>query len=93
MGCDAPPSVDQKPQRSSGAIPVKDPSEAERIFRELSQDGSIQQTFWATRFGMLNDRYGIPGWLTAVKRPSVAIVKSNSKLIKGDNSDVYSYSS
>jgi len=66
MGCDAPPNVYQKPQGFSASIQVKDPNEAERIFRELSRDGSIrmpiQETFWATRFGMLTDRYGIP-WM------------------------------
>lgn len=66
MGCDAPPSCYQKPQGFSASIQVKDPNEAERIFRELSQDGSIrmpiQETFWAARFGMLTDRYGIP-WM------------------------------
>lgn len=66
MGCDAPPSCYQKPQGFSASIHVQDPSEAERIFRELSQDGSIrmpiQETFRAVRFGMLTDRYGIP-WM------------------------------
>lgn len=66
MGCDAPPSVYQKPQGFSASIQMKDPNAAERIFRELSQDGSIrmpiQETFWAERFGMLTDRFGIP-WM------------------------------
>ena len=39
---------------------------AERIFRDLETDGQVQvplqQTFWATRFGMVVDRFGIP-WL------------------------------
>ena len=35
MGCDAPPSVYQKPQGFSASIQVKDPNEAERIFLEL----------------------------------------------------------
>lgn len=66
MGCDAPPSHYRKPQGFSASIHVKDPSEAERIFRDLSREGSIgmpiQETFWARRFGMLTDRYGIP-WM------------------------------
>jgi PhnB protein len=45
---------------------MKDTSEAERVFRELSEEGSVRmplaKTFWAARFGMLVDRFGIP-WL------------------------------
>ena len=41
-------------------------SEAERIFHELGKDGTVavplEKTFWAARFGMLVDRFGIP-WL------------------------------
>lgn len=48
------------------AIQVDDPAEAERIFNALSADGTIkmplQETFWAARFGMLVDQFGVP-WL------------------------------
>jgi PhnB protein len=41
-------------------------SEAERIFHELSEGGTVQmplaETFWAKRFGMFIDRYNIP-WM------------------------------
>jgi PhnB protein len=42
------------------------PSEgdAERLFNELEAGGtvrmSLQETFWAVRFGLLTDRFGIP---------------------------------
>lgn len=40
--------------------------EAERIFRDLSEGGTITmpmaQTFWADRFGMLIDKFGVP-WM------------------------------
>ena len=40
--------------------------EAERIFHLLAKDGTVlmplEKTFWAARFGMLVDRFGIP-WL------------------------------
>ena len=43
------------------------PEEAERAFKALSKSGSvpmpIQETFFATRFGMLVDQFGIP-WMT-----------------------------
>ena len=37
-----------------------------RIFHQLSQNGKVlmplEQTFWAARFGMVVDRFGVP-WL------------------------------
>ena len=66
-GADAPPGYYERPAGFSVAIQIKDPAEAERIFRSLSEDGTVtmplQQTFWAVRFGMLVDRFGIP-WMT-----------------------------
>jgi PhnB protein len=45
---------------------VKDPGEADRIFNALSENGTVHmpigETFWAIRFGMLVDRFGIP-WM------------------------------
>jgi len=66
MGADAPPGRYQKPQGFSVTIGLSDPTEAERIFRSLAENGIVQlplqETFWATRFGMLVDRFGIP-WM------------------------------
>lgn len=66
MASDAPPDRYQKPQGFSVALHVKDPAEAERVFKALAEKGSVlmelQQTFWAARFGMLVDRFGIP-WM------------------------------
>lgn len=71
MGCDAPPSHYKKPQGFSASINVNHPAEAERIFRELADNGTvcmpIQETFWATRFGMLVDRFGIPWMINCQK--------------------------
>lgn len=51
---------------ASVALNVPKPADAERIFAALSQQGSVQmpmqETFWAQRFGMVTDQYGIP-WL------------------------------
>jgi PhnB protein len=64
MGSDAPPDRYQKPQGISVSINIKDPAEAERIFHALAEGGTvqmpIQETFWAARFGMAVDRFGIP---------------------------------
>ena len=67
MGADdARSDPDQRPQGFSVSLNVKDPAEAERIFNTLAENGKVtmplQQTFWASRFGMLVDRFGIP-WM------------------------------
>jgi PhnB protein len=50
---------------ASVAIAV-DVAEAERIFGALAEGGTVQmplqETFWAARFGMVVDRFGVP-WL------------------------------
>src|SRR5262249_30641569 len=66
MGSDAPPGHFEQPQGFSVALHVKNPAEAERIFNALAEKGTVRmplaQTFWAARFGMLVDRFGIP-WM------------------------------
>ena len=66
MGSDAPPDRYKPPQGFSVNIAVEKTEEAERIFHALAEGGNVgmplQQTFWAARFGMLVDRFGIP-WM------------------------------
>jgi len=66
MGSDTPPDHQQKPQGLSVNISVDDPTAAARIFHALEEDGKVTmpfgETFSATRFGMLVDRYGVP-WM------------------------------
>ena len=66
MGSDAPPDRYKPPTGFSVNIAVGKPEEAERIFHALEEGGTVgmplQQTFWAARFGMLVDRFGIP-WM------------------------------
>ena len=66
MGGDVAPDRYEAPKGFSLSIQIKDATEAERIFRELSHAGSmvmpLEKTFWAARFGVLVDRFGIP-WL------------------------------
>ena len=65
MAADGPPGADGSGSISV-ALHVDDASEAERIFAALSEGGNVtmpmEKTFWAERFGMLIDRFGIP-WL------------------------------
>jgi PhnB protein len=65
-GADAPPDQYQKPQGFSLGLNIAEPAEAERVFQALAENGTvqmpIQETFWALRFGMLADQFGIP-WM------------------------------
>ena len=73
MGSDAPPEMFQTPQGFSVSISVETPAEAERIFNALSEKANVrmplQQTFWAARFGMLTDQFGIP-WMVNCEQPA-----------------------
>jgi PhnB protein len=66
MGSDAPPDRYEESKGFSVTIGVDDPKDAERIFDALAKNGTvkmpIQKTFWAVRFGMLVDQFGIP-WM------------------------------
>ena len=66
MASDAPPDHRETPQGFSVNLQVNDAAEAERIFKALSENGTVKmpmaETFWAKRFGMLLDQFGIP-WM------------------------------
>jgi len=66
MASDCPPDRYAPPQGFSINLGYQDPGEAERVFGALAADGQvrmpIQETFWALRFGMVVDRFGIP-WM------------------------------
>ena len=71
MASDAPPGHYQQPQGFSVSLQLKDPEKAERIFQALAEGGTVQmpieETFWAARFGMLKDQFGIP-WMINCER-------------------------
>jgi PhnB protein len=73
MGSDNPAGRYQAPQGFSVAIGVKDPAEAERVFNALAEKGAVQMplqaTFWALRFGMLVDQFGI-AWMVNCEQPA-----------------------
>ena len=66
MGSDVPPDHYQPAKGFSVNIAIEEPAEAERIFHALSENGTvgmpIQRTFWAERWGLVTDQFGIP-WM------------------------------
>jgi PhnB protein len=51
------------------SITVPDEGEADRVFAALSEGGlvtmALEKTFWAPKFGMLQDKFGV-GWMVSV---------------------------
>jgi PhnB protein len=73
MGADIP---NAQPMRSAYlSLAVESDAEAQRIFSALSDGGEvfipIQETFFATRFAQLRDRFGI-NWMIIHERPMPA---------------------
>ena len=70
---DAQPGTYQKPQGFSLALNVDAPAEAERVFAQLSENGTvqmpIQETHWARRFGVVTDQFGTP-WMVSCEEPA-----------------------
>ena len=64
-GCTGQPSF----QGFSLSLSVPDEAEAERVFTALAVDGQVQmplaKTFFAPRFGMVADRFGV-SWMVIV---------------------------
>ncbi len=72
MGSDSPSQRHTAPQGFAVSISVDEPADAERIFAGLSEAGTVrmalQETFWARKFGMVTDRFGIP-WMVNCESP------------------------
>ena len=73
MGADIPSA---EPMRSAYlSLGVESDAEAERVFAALSDGGEVfmpmQETFFATRFVQLRDRFGI-NWMIMHERPMPA---------------------
>ena len=66
MGSDCMPEQYEKPQGISVMLGIDNSAKAERTFHALAENGTvkmpIQETFWAARFGMLVDQFGI-SWM------------------------------
>lgn len=73
MASDAPPDRYEAMKGIMVTLGIDDPGEAERIFRALSENATvqmpIQETFWARRFGMLVDQFGTP-WMVNCEKPA-----------------------
>ena len=73
MGGDVAPDRYEAPRGFSLSLQIASTADAERIFQDLAEAGTIvvplAPTFWAARFGMVVDRFGIP-WLINCEAPA-----------------------
>ena len=76
MGADALPGTYESPQGLSVLLSLDDLGEddlgeTERLFSTLAENGTVrmplQETFWAHRFGVVTDQFGIPWTLNYEK--------------------------
>ena len=73
LGGDIPPSGYHRPTGFTLCLSADDETEAERFFAELAEGGTVQMalqpTFFATRYGEVVDRFGIP-WEIRCRKPA-----------------------
>ncbi|MGE0767546.1 MAG: SRPBCC domain-containing protein [Hyphomicrobiaceae bacterium] len=83
MGSDTPAGRFKRPQGFSVAVGVDTPEEAERIFGALAKGGIVHhplsETFFAHKFGMLEDRFGVAWLVNCEKRMGEAAITGDSK--------------
>jgi PhnB protein len=82
LGCDTPPDRYLAPQGFNVMAAVEQPADAERIFKALTEEGTVtmpcQETFWAKRFGMCTDRFGTP-WMVNCAKPLDAVAGADRR--------------
>ena len=73
MGADCPPECATPLGGFSLSVPARDVAEAEALFVGLSEGGTVtmplEKTFWAERFGMCTDRFGVSWMVNCEMRP------------------------
>lgn len=82
LASDSPPESYEPPRGIYVMLNVDDATEGERVFRGLAQGGRVtmpfEETFWADRFGMVVDRFGIPWMVNFAGSKAVAEVSRSA---------------
>ncbi len=71
-GADVAPNAYHKPQGFALQLNIDDSAQALLIFNKLASKGMVQlplqSTFWAERYGILTDEYGVPWEINCGRR-------------------------
>lgn len=71
MASDVGPERFKPMQGMSVTLNIPEPAEADRVFNALVDGGNaimpLEETFWATKFGVLVDRFGTQWMINCVK--------------------------
>ena len=63
VGADTFPGRYEQPKGFHVLLGIADPAEAQHVYQALAENGTtqmpLQETFWAVRFGVLVDQFGI----------------------------------
>jgi uncharacterized protein YndB with AHSA1/START domain/uncharacterized glyoxalase superfamily protein PhnB len=85
------PEAHETPQGFRANVTVDTPAEAERIYDALAEGGAVAmpigETFFAQRFGMLNDRFGTP-WMITCPKPMPAAAGETKPFVISRTFDV-----
>lgn len=73
MGGDSPPGMPYNGIHGNAvAVQVDTAEQADKLFKALSEGGNVTlpigETFWAVRFGMLSDQFGVPWMVNCEKK-------------------------
>ena len=72
MASDSGPDRFKPMQGVSVTLNIPEPDEADRVFKALVDGGTaimpLEETFWALKFGVLVDRFGIQ-WMVNCEKP------------------------
>lgn len=86
MGSDSPPDRHKPAQGISVTLSVDTPEQAEQIYKGLSEGGNVHmpldKTFFAQKFAMFNDKFGIPWMVICENRGSGAQTSGGSERAK-----------
>jgi PhnB protein len=89
MGADRRPEAYEVPKGFSVLVGFINPAEAERVFQALTVGGTVTapfgETFWAQRFGMLTDQFGIPWMINCYPLPTQSRAMSISSTARTEN--------
>ena len=70
---DVQPHEYESPKGFSILLNMDNPDDGERVFNALAEKGTIQmpiqKTFWAVRYGVVTDQFGIP-WEINCEQPA-----------------------